>query len=78
MSIGVDTVDYSLYPDKNYQLKWLRQFLQVKAQYEGQDDTITDDAIETLYKQTNKFALVRVSSIETSASNSNSYNRGSK
>ena len=56
---GVDTVDYNLYPDKEYQLKWLRQFLETKAKFEDKDaSAVSDQEVEKLYAESNKFALV--------------------
>lgn len=55
---GVDELDFSRYPDKEYQLDWLRYYLQQKAVHEGkQPDTVTDRDVEICYMKTNKFAL---------------------
>ncbi|GLV44018.1 easily shocked [Carabus blaptoides fortunei] len=50
---GVDSVDYSFYPNKELQWKWLRIYLQTYHQTEN----ISDDMIEELYIQVNQFAL---------------------
>ncbi|KAI0236355.1 Ethanolamine kinase 1, partial [Lamellibrachia satsuma] len=56
---GVETIDYSRYPDRDYQLKWLRTFLEFKAIQKGSNSTkVTDHDVEVLYVQVNKFALV--------------------
>lgn len=50
---GVDTVDYNRYPNREFQLKWLRVYLE---NYLLKTD-ITVDEIECLYVQVNQFAL---------------------
>lgn len=50
---GTSDVDYSKYPSKEHQLKWLRVYLE---EFRGSKD-IAEDDLETLYKQVNKFAL---------------------
>ena len=56
---GVETVDYSRYPDREYQMKWLRMYLQLKAVHLGSDpSTVNNHDVEVLYVQVNKFALV--------------------
>lgn len=51
---GVDVVDYRHYPSKEFQLEWLRCYLEV---YHGQTKVITERDVHVLYVQTNKFAL---------------------
>lgn len=53
--IGSDssTIDYAKYPSRDYQLEWLRVYLE---EFEGNTE-ISDDDVERLYKQVNKFAL---------------------
>lgn len=47
------TIDYSKYPLKEFQLAWLRVYLE-----EFKETTeISDEEVEVLYKQVNKFAL---------------------
>ena len=59
---GVEEVDYSRYPDRAYQLKWLRRFLEQLFSQEGrQPSEVTDKDVERLYVQVNKFALVGAS-----------------
>ena len=59
--VGVDEVDYSRYPDKEFQLKWLRVFLESKYKIQGKDpSSVTDLDVERLYVQANKFALVNI------------------
>ncbi|KAI0228099.1 Ethanolamine kinase 1 [Lamellibrachia satsuma] len=54
----VETTDHICYPDQDYQLKWLRTFLEFKAIQEGSNSTkVTDRYVEVLYVQVNKFAL---------------------
>ncbi|XP_054723170.1 ethanolamine kinase 1-like [Uloborus diversus] len=50
---GVDNFDPQLYPDKEFQLVWLREYLEAWRQSEP----ITDRDVERLYVQVNKFAL---------------------
>ncbi|XP_078587897.1 ethanolamine kinase 1-like isoform X1 [Branchiostoma floridae x Branchiostoma japonicum] len=52
---GVDEVDYSLYPDREFQLAWLRSYLQYF--HADRPQPVTDREVETLYIQVNKFAL---------------------
>ena len=57
---GQDEIDYSLYPDRDYQLRWLRVYLEEKAASEGRDpSTVTETDVERAYVMSNKFALVR-------------------
>ncbi|XP_061396868.1 ethanolamine kinase [Musca vetustissima] len=50
---GVDTVDYTRYPSRDFQLKWLRVYLQTYLQ----KSDVTDAEVERLYVQVNQFAL---------------------
>ncbi|XP_075159359.1 ethanolamine kinase 1 [Haematobia irritans] len=50
---GVDTVDYSRYPSRDFQLKWLRVYLQTYLQKKE----VNDAEVERLYIQVNQFAL---------------------
>ncbi|CAD5111466.1 DgyrCDS777 [Dimorphilus gyrociliatus] len=50
---GVNEVDYSRYPDKEYQMKWLKTFLREKN---GGD--VDNKEVEKLYVQVNKFSLL--------------------
>lgn len=51
---GVDEIDYRHYPSKEFQLEWLRCYLEV---YHGPTKAITERDVHILYVQTNKFAL---------------------
>ena len=55
---GVDDVDFSRYPDKEYQLQWLRTYLEEWNKYNGITSPVTDDDVYKLYIQVNKCALV--------------------
>lgn len=50
---GVDTVDYTRYPSRDFQLRWLRIYLET---FSGKEQISTAD-IEHLYVQVNQFAL---------------------
>lgn len=53
---GIDEVDYSRYPDKAYQLKWLRRYLLYWNKEHGKGE-VTDEDVEKLYVQVNKCTL---------------------
>ena len=55
---GVDDVDFSRYPDKEYQLQWLQTYLEEWNKYNGITSPVTDDDVYKLYIQVNKCALV--------------------
>nr|NP_523364.2 easily shocked, isoform A [Drosophila melanogaster]NP_727941.2 easily shocked, isoform I [Drosophila melanogaster]NP_727942.1 easily shocked, isoform B [Drosophila melanogaster]NP_727943.1 easily shocked, isoform C [Drosophila melanogaster]NP_788914.2 easily shocked, isoform H [Drosophila melanogaster]AOQ13769.1 eas-PA [synthetic construct]AAC37210.1 ethanolamine kinase [Drosophila melanogaster]AAF48574.1 easily shocked, isoform A [Drosophila melanogaster]AAF48575.2 easily shocked, isofo len=50
---GVDEVDYSRYPKREFQLQWLRVYLEEYLQRSN----IQNDEVELLYVQVNQFAL---------------------
>ncbi|XP_051854527.1 ethanolamine kinase 2 isoform X1 [Antechinus flavipes] len=57
---GVNEVDYSLYPSRETQLRWLNYYLQAHKQLckESRGGTaVTPREVEKLYVQVNKFAL---------------------
>ncbi|XP_071947702.1 ethanolamine kinase 1-like isoform X1 [Antedon mediterranea] len=54
---GIDEVDYNLYPGKEYQLKWLREYLTNWNKAKNIDGPITDGQLESFYATVNKFAL---------------------
>lgn len=55
---GVDDVDFSRYPDKTYQLDWIRYYLECQAEHNGGAvSDITDRDVEDCYVKANKFAL---------------------
>jgi ethanolamine kinase len=49
---GIDNIDYKRYPEKAYQLNWLRVYLET---FESRP--VTDEEIERLYVHVQKFAL---------------------
>ena len=56
---GMEVVDFSFYPDRVYQLAWLRSFLEFSFAESGRaasDVSVVD--VERLYVQVNKFSLV--------------------
>ncbi|XP_074019316.1 ethanolamine kinase 2 [Numenius arquata] len=57
---GVKEVDYRLYPSKETQLQWLRSYLQAYKQLTQGDrggSGVSEEELETLYVQVNKFSL---------------------
>ncbi|XP_077994783.1 ethanolamine kinase 1-like [Glandiceps talaboti] len=54
---GVEEVDYSLYPEKEYQKKWLREYLSAYYAMAGINRHVTDKELEKNYVQVNKFCL---------------------
>ncbi|ELU17086.1 hypothetical protein CAPTEDRAFT_216393 [Capitella teleta] len=55
---GVQEVNYDLYPTKEFQLKWLRNFLQYKFENDGKSkDDVSDLDVERLFVQVDKFKL---------------------
>ena len=56
---GINTSDYNLYPRKEFQLKYLRMYLEEAAILKGDDPkrTVDDMMVEKLYVEVNKFAL---------------------
>lgn len=57
---GLNEVDYSHYPDRAFQLLWLRSYLEAYKEYKGHGSEVTDREVEIIYVQVNKFALVRI------------------
>jgi len=56
---GFGEQDFSQYPDREYQLGWLRNFLEFYYEETGRSaSSVTDVDVERLYVQVNKFALV--------------------
>ena len=54
-------VDYRLYPSKETQLQWLRSYLQAYKQLTQGDrggTGVSEEELEALYVQVNKFSLV--------------------
>ncbi|KAI6661577.1 Ethanolamine kinase 1 [Oopsacas minuta] len=55
---GINEVDYSRYPDKEYQLEWLRNYLEQVYFLQSKDPkTITDAELQTLYIGVNLSSL---------------------
>lgn len=62
---GVDAPDYKLFPSKDYQMKWVRVYLNkfsdyVNEYYKYEGDkklVVTDERVEQFYKEVNKFTL---------------------
>lgn len=60
----METVDFTLYPDRDYQLVWLRGFLEFAFEQDGrQASDVTEVDVERLYVQVNKFALVSFNNV---------------
>jgi len=61
IAAGMEVVDFSLYPDREYQLAWLRTFLELTQVERGRPGSdVSDVDVERLYVQVNKFSLVRL------------------
>uniref|UniRef100_V9KQ60 ethanolamine kinase n=1 Tax=Callorhinchus milii TaxID=7868 RepID=V9KQ60_CALMI len=54
---GVNEVDYSLYPTQEMQKEWLRTYLEIYKECTGGEALVTDQEVQQLYVQVNKFAL---------------------
>ena len=62
LDAGMDVVDFSFYPDREYQLTWLRTFLEFSFVESGRPASdVSNDDVERLYVQVNKFSLVSLS-----------------
>ena len=56
--VGLDDMNYDLYPDEDLQKVWIRMYLKEAALLRGEDArSVTDTTIHTLYREANKFAL---------------------
>lgn len=51
---GIDGADFSLYPNREFQLKWLQVYLEA---WLGSKDRVTEHELEKLFVQVNQFAL---------------------
>lgn len=60
--IGLNEVDYSHYPGRDFQLQWLHSYLEAYKEHKGQGSAVTDREVESLYVQVNQFALVSICS----------------
>jgi len=59
LDAGMAVVDFSFYPDREYQLAWLRSFLEFSFTESGRlASDVSDVDVERLYVQVNKFSLV--------------------
>ena len=57
---GTNPSDQKRYPDRPYQLDWIRHYLGCKAEQNGgSPDDVTERDVEKFYVKVNKFALVR-------------------
>lgn len=54
---GLNEVDYSHYPERAFQLEWLRAYLEAYNSHKALGGVVTDIEVERLYVQVNKFAL---------------------
>lgn len=54
---GVEEVDYNLYPDKDFQMQWLRSYLQAWNKAHDQPTDIVPAELERFYVYVNKCAL---------------------
>lgn len=59
--VGMDNIDYSRFPDKEYQMDWLRIYLECYNERRGcaRKEPAQHD-LDVLYIQVNKFVLVCV------------------
>lgn len=54
---GVDKYEPNLYPDKEFQMKWLKEYLEAWYLVNGYSSNVVEEAVEVLYIQVNKFSL---------------------
>ena len=61
---GVDTFDPTLYPDKEFQIRWLRNYLETWLALKSRSPVATsiekpyfDKEVESIYNQVNKFSM---------------------
>lgn len=54
---GVEHFDSSLYPDREFQLRWLQHYLDEWHRLAGRGESASPRDVEVLYVQVNKFAL---------------------
>ncbi|KAJ8392328.1 hypothetical protein AAFF_G00076920 [Aldrovandia affinis] len=54
---GVNEVDYSQYPGRDFQLMWLRAYLEAYKEHRDHSSEVTATEVEVLYVQVNRFAL---------------------
>lgn len=56
---GMAELDYGLYPSREMQMDWLKEYLQAYKLFTKKTEEVNQRELETLYVQVNKFALVR-------------------
>ena len=57
--IGVDSPDYSLFPNREYQLRWMRVYLEESAALRGiHPSLVSDGDVEALYWEVQHFVPV--------------------
>jgi hypothetical protein len=67
---GAIDIDFSRYPSRDYQLNWLRMYLESSFKLRGlQPSDVTDVDVERLYVQVQKFVLVSFVKSYTTVSN---------
>lgn len=49
-------IDYTLYPPKEFQLKWIAEYL--KHYHQNDATVVTDAYVQELYAAVNKYALI--------------------
>ncbi|MBN3289514.1 EKI1 kinase, partial [Polypterus senegalus] len=54
---GLNEVDYAQYPNREFQIQWLRAYLEAYKEFKGQGSEVSDNEVEVLYVQVNQFAL---------------------
>ncbi|XP_077994303.1 ethanolamine kinase 1-like [Glandiceps talaboti] len=54
---GIHTNDYSLYPDKEYQIKWLKTYFTAYYAMAGIDKQLSSTDLDNYYAHVNKFSL---------------------
>ena len=55
----MEEIDFSRYPSRDYQLNWLRMYLEASFKYRDLDPSdVTNLDVERLFVQVQKFALV--------------------
>ena len=58
---GIDNPDYKLFPNKEFQCKWLRAYLEETAELKGEDPAAVKEAdVEKMYIEVSKFVPVSV------------------
>lgn len=55
---GVEEVDYTRYPNKEYQIDWLKSYLEYSQSFSESITEIKEKDVERLYVWVQKFSLV--------------------